>query len=506
MNRQTILRPTGCDLKRLPLGTREAFFLSQLDGQLTLEEISEIAGLEIEETLRVAELLASLGAVSTIERTDSKRWSVASRASRTPSVTEDPRRRSGSPDPRAELESDRPPSGVAAQASPSATQDASKGPNRRPAPAAATRHPTPRPERRRSRKSIAQQPAVRPGTSDVAACDLDDATLAKIASLDAKLEKLTYYELLEIERDADKKEIKRAYFRLASVFHPDRYFGKRLGQAALAIGRIFHRLTEANDTLTNGELRAMYDARLPKAPPTRRDTAATRRASRALKAVSQKLQAIAAPPPVDEGAVNLGHPPSSEALERPGRLRAAVLELQTQANVDRLVKAAEAAVAAQDIAGAANNYRLALSHREDPLVRSKYEAVNAHASTLRFDKNIVPARAAERDQRWADASIFLVRAYEARPDCDVASRAANALRRGGGDLARAVQLGEHSVKLDPNNVGYRIVLSEVYLAANQLDLAEAAYVEATALAPKDARLKELSAAITQRAKSSSRRP
>ena len=45
--------------------------------------------------------------------------------------------------------------------------------------------------------------------------------------------------MLEIDRKADVKEIKRAYFLLSKEFHPDRFFRRELGTFGVRIERIF---------------------------------------------------------------------------------------------------------------------------------------------------------------------------------------------------------------------------------------------------------------------------
>ena len=61
-------------------------------------------------------------------------------------------------------------------------------------------------------------------------CELEQAKQDEITALDAKLEKADFYASLDIARDADKKTIKRAYFAFAAKYHPDRFFGKKLGK------------------------------------------------------------------------------------------------------------------------------------------------------------------------------------------------------------------------------------------------------------------------------------
>src|SRR5690606_39919904 len=78
-----------------------------------------------------------------------------------------------------------------------------------------------------------------------------------------------YYELLNVERHAEKKEIKGAYYQVVSLFHPDKYFGKNLGTFKGKLERIFQTLTEAHDTLTRKATRTEYDSYLNSQQRTR---------------------------------------------------------------------------------------------------------------------------------------------------------------------------------------------------------------------------------------------
>lgn len=67
------------------------------------------------------------------------------------------------------------------------------------------------------------------------------------------MEKRDYYETLEISRDADGEEIKKAYRRLAIEYHPDRNPGDKQAEEK------FKELSEAYAILSDGEKRGMYD-------------------------------------------------------------------------------------------------------------------------------------------------------------------------------------------------------------------------------------------------------
>ncbi len=72
----------------------------------------------------------------------------------------------------------------------------------------------------------------------------------RIDSVFFALEDLDAHALLELPRGADSKEIKRAYFRLSKEFHPDRHFGKNLGEYHDRLSKIFQAVKSAFEELT----------------------------------------------------------------------------------------------------------------------------------------------------------------------------------------------------------------------------------------------------------------
>lgn len=84
----------------------------------------------------------------------------------------------------------------------------------------------------------------------------------RVLLLYRSLEGSTHYQLLGVERTADRKAVKRAYFELAAKLHPDRYFRKKLGSFKPLMEAVFARMTFAHDALSNAEKRAEYDTYL----------------------------------------------------------------------------------------------------------------------------------------------------------------------------------------------------------------------------------------------------
>lgn len=78
-----------------------------------------------------------------------------------------------------------------------------------------------------------------------------------------------YHQLLGIEPGAEPRLVKRAYFKLSKEFHPDRYFRKQIGGYAERLDRIFKKVLEAHEMLSDPELRQVANEAIPpEAPPT----------------------------------------------------------------------------------------------------------------------------------------------------------------------------------------------------------------------------------------------
>ena len=573
MNRTTVLKRTDRDWKTLPLGVRDAFVITQLDGRLTIEQVSEIVGLDTDELIEIAERLVEIGAAANIEKSERPAWTPR----RDPRAEEDddapppPRRskrpsRAPAPIPRRSMspKSMSPKSMLPKSMSPKSMSPKSMSPKR---------SPSPNPSPRRTRRSLKAHTAVKPQAigRNEGPCELDQATQSTIIDLDTKLPRLDHYAKLGVERDAEKKTIKRAYFAYVAKYHPDRFFGKKLGAIGAAIDRVFHLLTEAHDTLIDPMLRVQYDAKLPR-PPEKKGSKAAIAAQRtsltprkgskgAMPAmtVSRKMEVALAPtitppprmsikpdskgasmkppkgstikppkgasikPPkgasIKPGARGGSLKPPKGASMKPGskgasmkppsetqdgdrlrRLVATARDIKVHQRVEMFVKAAEEAFAAGDVINAANNYRLALEHREDTYIRNKLDDVEVLAKAARFDKAMARARGAERDKKWADAAIGYERAFEAKPDPTAAERAAHAILAAGGDLARAKELAARAVSMRSRVADYRVTYAQVLYTLEDYDAAEEQIEEAVDLAPKDARVKELSKMIAKKIK------
>jgi curved DNA-binding protein CbpA len=88
--------------------------------------------------------------------------------------------------------------------------------------------------------------------------DLEVDWRREILYLVARMDGFTHWQVLGLPWNATASEARDAYRDKAKVFHPDRFQGRRLGAFRPRLERIFRRLTEARDVLSDEAARAAY--------------------------------------------------------------------------------------------------------------------------------------------------------------------------------------------------------------------------------------------------------
>jgi tetratricopeptide (TPR) repeat protein len=123
-----------------------------------------------------------------------------------------------------------------------------------------------------------------------ASLEIDVDLQKRMLELWAKLDTIDHFALLGVEQSADRKAVKNAFFTLVAVYHPDRYFKKRLGHFTKKIERIFQKMTEAHDTLSDEKGRKDYEAYFAAQRRTRALDTGLQDEAELLKQVEQLLQ------------------------------------------------------------------------------------------------------------------------------------------------------------------------------------------------------------------------
>jgi tetratricopeptide (TPR) repeat protein len=135
-------------------------------------------------------------------------------------------------------------------------------PGETPRPKPATVPPTNRP----ATAPAANKPLAVPAAPTVA---IDESLLDEVCDLSLEIKRAllvkqaliktgTLFDLLDVPVGADKKEIKRAYFKISKDFHPDRYFGKNLGSYKARLAQVFEAATKAFERLSDDDQRTKY--------------------------------------------------------------------------------------------------------------------------------------------------------------------------------------------------------------------------------------------------------
>jgi DnaJ-like protein len=385
------------------------------------------------------------------------------------------------------------------------------------------------------------QPSASPGDG---LSDLPAEVIRRIDSMYERLTTLDYYTLLGIGRSATRAQVRQAFLAQAPQYHPDKYFGRKLGPYAGKMERVFAELSVAHDTLVNDQRRAEYNETLAPEPPpvtppapapeakdksaspvdfTETPTLPPRSPSEMSPAVARaRQQAFAAKLAGHSSArMRSGTPvaafvplrtptPTLRPGEGPRHTSSAVMPaVDPKAAVDALkrryeesvahargrqsqdlVHAAEAATAKGDFREAARLYRAATEHSSTGSMRAVLADAETKAKLQEHSAMTQRAKDAEQKQDYADAANSWARAFELVPNAETAHRASLCFRRGGGDPRRAAKHGEDAVKLDPNRASYRVNLALVYADLGLTLRARGEIERAQALDPQSGQVKE----------------
>ena len=218
------------DPMKAGIGPEEYFVLSRIDGALTLREVILMTGLPIDRAIEMVLRLRALGAVlmpgetpQTVPRPSATGSSTTNRA-----ITS-----TGSPAPSRTTTSSRAGSHTTGRVSRIEPE------------------PAPADDPLDLDKSLPQ--ATREELAALAETnDLSDDDRRLILAMARRLGGGDAWSLLGLVQGTEKRRVKHAYFKLSKEFHPDRYFGKKLGSFKPRLDTIFETLSRAYADLTEG--------------------------------------------------------------------------------------------------------------------------------------------------------------------------------------------------------------------------------------------------------------
>ena len=251
-------------------------------------------------------------------------------------------------------------------------------------------------------------------------------------------------------RGADAKAVKRAYFELSKEFHPDRYFRREIGSFAERLERIFKKIVEAYELLSDPTTRAEIERSM--ATARRRSGPGAAAGSR--PAPQPATAALAAPRPWLSA-------PALERLRRhfripdegAGRARSSRRE-QFRSGARRVAQAA---------AGSRPRQRAA-RHRLRPLerrVQGALRRMQAHVHEVRAAELLDRAEVAARGNAAQEALRMFEEALHYRPRDPVVNARAAELALEIGDWRRSRVRRDAPASCAPEVAAYQRTLGRV---------------------------------------------
>ncbi len=291
--------------------------------------------------------------------------------------------------------------------------------------------------------------------------DLPAERKKEILDFERALERADHFSILGVRPGATAEEIKQGYYAASRRYHPDRFYGKNIGSFRGRVDRIFKRVAQAYETLSDDDKRAAYLEAHP------------------------DLAAAAAPVPAEPS------PPSPQATVDPARAaerRARMARHPYLARSNRLselinrsrdhISKGQPGVALADLHIAAQmdpqNKDVQFLQAE---ARRKFDLQRAQAE---LQKGLEAERvhdAAKAAAHYRNAATFDVSSAQA------AFKAALLMRQLAQDPNELRSLAQRAVELDPKNVDARILYAQVLMDADLKKLAKKQLEEADKLRP-----------------------
>jgi curved DNA-binding protein CbpA len=319
--------------------------------------------------------------------------------------------------------------------------------------------------------------------------DLTREEQSRILEFEASLDR-SYHDLLGVDRNADTKEIKRAYFALSKEFHPDRHFRRELGGFTPRVERIFMKIVEAYELLSDPATRAEIERGMIETPPTPEAPTATQDAA--------GTPFDADRPAAPSAPLATGRRATLERLRRHFRIPEKVL-VERRFKAKQFYQAAMISSKKGQWLEAGASIRLAIAF--DPWndeYKIGFAQVQAQVHQLRAAELLRNADASLDARAQHEAMRMYEEALGYRPcDPEINEKAAQ-LALELDDLDAAREYAETASEMKPQSVSAQRTLGNVLLRQGVRDKAREVLKRALALDPDDAETKSAIAALNRR--------
>jgi curved DNA-binding protein CbpA len=289
--------------------------------------------------------------------------------------------------------------------------------------------------------------AARPSASDIdPGLELPVELQRRILEFDGALNGSTYFDVLGVERSADARAIKLAYFRLSKEFHPDRYFRRRIGAYATRLERIFKVIVEAYELLSDPATRGEIERAMPHEAGPAEGAYRVENAPADRIAPERRPRGYRKPTPME----NL------ERLRRSFRMPKKILA-ERQFKARQFYQAAQVSAHGGSWLEAAASARLAIAF--DPWNREYKEAfASIQAEVHRVRAAELLERASTEDAK-SEALRMVEEAISYRPGDPEAHALAARLALELGEVERALEAAETAAEIEPEVAAHHAVLA-----------------------------------------------
>lgn len=274
--------------------------------------------------------------------------------------------------------------------------------------------------------------------------DLDPDTQRRILEFELRLER-PYHEILDVSRDADAKQIKRAYFKLSKEYHPDRYFRKQIGGYAQRLDRVFKKVLEAYELLSDPTTRAEIERSLRDEAPGPE------------------------PPPASASAGADGGPAEPRKLTKRELLRARMpfkipesVKNERRQKAEQFFQSSQMQLERGQWLEAASNIRLAIAFDPaNPKYKAAFGDVQAQASEMRARQMLAQADSSADSSQQKEALRLYEEALLYRPyDPEVNHKAAR-VALAVGEAEKAQEYVDRALEQRPEVGAYHRTRAEV---------------------------------------------
>ena len=331
----------------------------------------------------------------------------------------------------------------------------------------------------------AEAPSAARVTIDESALDealeIDLDVQRRILEYEASLGR-PYHELLGVQPGAKPKDVKKAYFKLSKEFHPDRYFRKQIGSYGERLDRIFKKVLETHEILSDPELREVENQPVDAAAvlelpeqATTPDAEARRVKPRPLTKLERLKQRM--PFKINRAAIAARRAQADEIFgaaqisQESGRLQEAEASIRIAISFDPGRSEFKEALGSLKIAAADTRAANLLAKPSERMSDSElFEALRLLEDVLPYrphdpELNERAGRICLRLEKWDEAREYIETLLIRQPESVSAHTMLGRVHEEQGDLDEAVTCFERALKFDEEDLEARRALAAVRIEA-----------------------------------------